>query len=124
MNEDRIAGTAKDFAGKTERAFGDATGNPETQAGGRVREAAGKAQNLYGQARDAVQDAADTATGYARDIYNNQGDALRDGSEALAKKVRDNPLGSLVTAGAIGFALALLLARPARRRQPRWRYDT
>src|SRR5579871_2664137 len=108
MNEDRVAGTAKDFAGKTERAFGDATGNP---------------QNLYGQARDAVQDAADTATDYARDIYNNQGDALRDGSEALAKKVRDNPLGSLVTAGAIGFALALLLARPARRRSPRWRYD-
>jgi len=121
MNEDRIAGTARDFAGKTENAFGKATGDAESQASGRAGEMAGKAQNLYGQAKDAVQDAADTAAGYAKDIYNNRGEALRDGSDALAKKVRENPLGSLVTAGAIGFALALLLARPARRRQPRWR---
>lgn len=120
MNEDRVTGTAEELAGKAEGAFGDATGNPETQLGGRAREAAGKAQNLYGQARDAARDAADTATGYAKDIYNS--DAIRDRSEALAKKVQDNPLGSIVTAGAIGFALALWMTRPSRRRQPRWRY--
>ena len=122
MNEDRIAGTAKNFAGKAESTFGDVTGNPETQVGGRAREMAGKAQNLYGQAKDAVQDAADKATDYARDMYNNRGDAIRDGQDALARKVQDNPIGSIVTAGAIGFALALLLARPARRRPQRWRY--
>jgi uncharacterized protein YjbJ (UPF0337 family) len=122
MNEDRIAGTAKDFAGKTENAFGKATGDAESQASGRAREMAGKAQNLYGQAKDAVQDAADTASDYAKDIYNNRGDAIREGQDALAKKIHDNPIGSLVTAGAIGFALALLLARPARRRQPRGRF--
>ena len=122
MNEDRIAGAAKDFAGKAENAFGNATGDKETQASGRFREAAGKAQNLYGQAKDAVQDATDKASDYARDMYNNRGDAIREGQDALARKVQDNPIGSLVTAGAIGFALALLLARPPRRRQPRWRY--
>jgi uncharacterized protein YjbJ (UPF0337 family) len=121
MNEDRIAGTAKDFAGKTENAFGKAAGDAETQASGRAREMAGKAQNLYGQAKDAVQDAADTATDYAKDMYNHRGDAIREGQDALARKVHDNPIGSLVTAGAIGFALALLLARPARR-PPRGRY--
>jgi uncharacterized protein YjbJ (UPF0337 family) len=121
MNEDRIAGTAKDFAGKTENAFGKAAGDAESQVSGRAREMAGKAQNLYGQAKDAVQDAADTATDYAKDIYNNRGDAIREGQDALIKKVHDNPIGSLVTAGAIGFALALLLARPARRR-PRGRF--
>lgn len=120
MNEDRMTGTAEDLAGKTEKTFGDMTGNTETKVGGRVREAAGKAQNLYGQAKDAALDAADTASGYARDFYNS--DAVRDGSEALAKKVQDNPLGSIVTAGAIGFALALWMTRPTRRRQPRWRY--
>jgi uncharacterized protein YjbJ (UPF0337 family) len=120
MNEDRVTGTAEDLAGKAEGAFGDVTGNPETQLGGRAREAAGKAQNLYGQAKDAARDAADAATGYAKDIYNS--DAVRDGSEALAKKIQDNPLGSIVTAGAIGFALALWMSRPSRRRQPRWRY--
>ena len=120
MNEDRIAGTAKDFAGKAENAFGNATGDRESQASGRAREMAGKAQNLYGQAKDAGQDAADKATDYAKDMYNS--DAIRDGQDALARKVQDNPIGSLVTAGAIGFALALLLSRPARRRQPRSRY--
>jgi len=122
MNEDRIAGSAKDFAGQAESAFGGVTGDTGTQASGRARETVGKAQNLYGQAKDAARDAADTAAGYARDIYNNRGDALRDGSEALARKIRENPIGSLVTAGAIGFALALLMTRPPRRRQPRWRY--
>ena len=120
MNEDRIAGTAKDFAGKAENAFGNATGDRESQASGRAREMAGKAQNLYGQAKDAVQDAADKASDYAKDMYNS--DAIRDGQDALARKVQDNPIGSIVTAGAIGFALALLLARPARRRPQRWRY--
>jgi uncharacterized protein YjbJ (UPF0337 family) len=120
MNEDRIAGAAKDFAGRTESAFGDVTGDTETQAKGRVREMAGKAQNAYGQAKDAARDAADAASGYAKDIYNS--DTVRDGTEAIAQRVRDNPLGSLVTAGAIGFALALFMTRPARRRQPRWRY--
>jgi uncharacterized protein YjbJ (UPF0337 family) len=122
MNEDRIAGTAKDFAGKTEAAFGDMTGDAASKATGHAREMAGKAQNLYGQAKDAARDAADTATGYAKDFYNNRGEAFREGSEALAQRVHDNPIASLVTAGAIGFALALLMTRPSRRRpQPRWR---
>jgi uncharacterized protein YjbJ (UPF0337 family) len=122
MNEDRIAGSAKDFAGKTENAFGNVAGDAETQAKGRAHEMAGKVQDLYGQAKDAARDAAGTAADYAKDAYNNRGDALRDGSEALARKVRENPLGSLVTAGAIGFALALFMTRPARRHQPRSRF--
>jgi hypothetical protein len=36
--------------------------------------------------------------------------------------VQDNPLSSLLIAGGIGFALALLMARPPRRPPPRWRY--
>jgi uncharacterized protein YjbJ (UPF0337 family) len=119
MNEDRIAGSAKDFAGKTESAFGEVAGDTEAQAKGRAREMAGKAQNIYGQAKDAARDAADAAAGYAKDAYNS--DAVRDGSQALAQKVQDNPIGSLLTAGAIGFALALFMTRTPRRRQPRWR---
>jgi hypothetical protein len=36
--------------------------------------------------------------------------------------VRDNPLGALLVAGGIGFALALLMTRPPRRPPQRWRY--
>ncbi|MGY4498542.1 uncharacterized protein YjbJ (UPF0337 family) [Bradyrhizobium sp. GM24.11] len=122
MDNDRIVGTAKEFAGRAEGAVGDLAGDAQTQASGKAREAAGTVQNLYGQAKDAVRDAADTATSYAKDAYENSGDTLRDGSQALSKKVQDNPLGALVVAGGIGFALALLMSRPARRPPPRWRY--
>jgi uncharacterized protein YjbJ (UPF0337 family) len=40
---------------------GDMAGDADTQAAGRVREAAGKVQNLYGQAKDAARDAVDDA---------------------------------------------------------------
>jgi uncharacterized protein YjbJ (UPF0337 family) len=122
MDKDRIAGSAKDFAGKVEGAVGAAAGDANTQAAGRVREAAGTVQNLYGQAKDAAREATDAAVGYAKDAYDNSGDTFRDGSQAMAKKVQDNPLGALLVAGGVGFALALMLTRPPRRPPPRWRY--
>jgi uncharacterized protein YjbJ (UPF0337 family) len=122
MDKDRIAGSANDFAGKVEGAVGDAAGNAQTQAAGRAREAAGTVQNLYGQAKDAARDATDAAVGYAKDAYENSGETVLDGSQAVAKTVRDNPLGALLIAGGIGFALALLMTRPPRRPPPRWRY--
>jgi uncharacterized protein YjbJ (UPF0337 family) len=122
MDKDRIAGTAKEFGGRVEGAAGDIVGDAKTQASGRAREAAGTVQNLYGQAKDAASDAADAAVGLARDAYANSGDTFRDSSEAVAKKVQDNPLGALLVAGGIGFALALLMSRPARRPPSRWRY--
>lgn len=120
MDKDRIAGAAKDFAGKAEGAVGSLTGDAKTQAEGRAREAAGTVQNLYGQAKDAVSDAADTAVNYAKDALGS--DTLRGGQEAVVKTVQDNPLGALLVAGGIGFALALMMTRPPRRPPPRWRY--
>ena len=122
MDKDRIAGAAKDFAGKAESAVGGLTGDAKTQAEGRAREAAGTVQNLYGQAKDAAGDVADAAVNYARDAFDNSGDTLRGGQKAVAKSVQDNPLGALLVAGGIGFALALLMTRQPRRPPPRWRY--
>lgn len=117
MDKDRIAGAAKDAAGKVEGAFGDLTGDAQREASGHAREAAGTVQNLYGQAKDAVKDAADTATGYAKDALDS--DMYRDGTRAVSSTVKENPLGALLIAGGIGFALAMLLSRPPRR--SRWR---
>jgi uncharacterized protein YjbJ (UPF0337 family) len=122
MDKDRIAGSAKDIAGKVESAAGDVAGNANAQASGRAREAAGTVQNLYGQAKDAARDVSDAAVSYAKDAYDNSGDTFRDGSQAVAKKVQDNPLGALLIAGGIGFALAMLMTRPPRRPPQRWRY--
>jgi uncharacterized protein YjbJ (UPF0337 family) len=122
MDTDRITGSAKEYAGRVEGAVGEMAGDAKTQASGRAREAAGTVQNLYGQAKDAARDAADTAANYAKDAYDASGDTFRDGSQALAKRVQDNPLGALLVAGGIGLALGLLMSRPARRPPPRWRY--
>lgn len=122
MDKDRIVGSAKEFAGRVEGAVGDITEDAKTQASGRAREAAGSVQDLYGQAKDAAREAGETAAAYAKDAYESGGETLRDGSQALAKRVHDNPLGALLIAGGIGFALALLMSRPARRPPPRWRY--
>ncbi len=122
MDNDRIAGSAKDFAGKVEGAAGDITGDAKTQATGRAREAAGTVQNLYGQAKDVARDATDAAVNYAKDAYDNRGDTLRGGQHAVARTVQENPLGALLVAGGIGFALALLMTRPPRRPPLRWRY--
>jgi uncharacterized protein YjbJ (UPF0337 family) len=122
MDKDRIAGSAKDFAGKVESTVGGLTGDAKTQAEGRAREAAGTVQNLYGQAKDAASDVADAAVSYAKDAYDNSGDTFRGGQKAVAKSVQDNPLGALLVAGGIGFALALLMTRPPHRTPPRWRY--
>ena len=122
MDKDRIAGTAKDFAGRVEGAAGEMAGDASTQAAGRAREASGAVQNLYGQAKDAAREATDAAAGYAKDALGNSGETFRDGSQAVAKKVQENPLGALLVAGGIGFALALLMTRPPRRPPQRWRY--
>ena len=119
MDKDRIEGSVRNFAGKAEAGIGDVVGDARTQASGRAREAAGAAQDLYGQAKDAARRATDAATGY---VHDRGGDRLLNGSQVLGQKVQENPLGSLMMAGAIGFALALFMTRPARRPPPRWRY--
>ena len=120
MDKDRFAGAAKDAAGKVEGAVGNLTGDAKTEASGRAREAAGTVQNLYGQAKDAVRDVSDAAVSYAKDAVDS--DVYRDGTQAVKKQVADNPLGALLVAGGIGFALAMLLTRPAPRRTNRWGY--
>ncbi|MBR0691770.1 CsbD family protein [Bradyrhizobium lablabi] len=122
MDKDRIYGSAKEFGGKVEGAAGDLTGDAKTQASGRVREAAGAMQDLYGQAKDVTRDATDAAVNYAKDAYEHRGETIRSGQKAMAQAVQENPLGSLLIAGGIGFALALLMTRQPRRPPPRWRY--
>ncbi|MGY4346241.1 uncharacterized protein YjbJ (UPF0337 family) [Bradyrhizobium sp. GM7.3] len=83
MDKDRIVGSAKEFAGRAEGAIGDLASDTQTQASGKAREAAGSVQNLYGQAKDAVRDATDTAASYAKDAYDKPAETLRDGSQAI-----------------------------------------
>jgi uncharacterized protein YjbJ (UPF0337 family) len=57
MNDDRVIGTAKNLGGKAQEAFGHVTGDTKSQVEGVINQAAGAAQDLYGQAMasDAAQ---------------------------------------------------------------------
>ena len=74
MDENRIAGTAKNLGGKAEESIGRVTGDAKTQAEGIVNQESGAAQDLYGQARDTVADAAgatrDTASSFEKALRN------------------------------------------------------
>ena len=61
MDENRVAGTARNIGGKAQEAYGRATGDAATTAEGAVNQIKGTAENLYGQARDSASDMADTA---------------------------------------------------------------
>jgi uncharacterized protein YjbJ (UPF0337 family) len=58
MDGDRIEGTARNLSGKIEEGFGRATGDVKSQTEGKMKQAAGAAQDLYGQARETAGDAA------------------------------------------------------------------
>src|SRR5687768_11233379 len=59
MNKDQVKGTAKDVAGKIQEAAGKATGSKEHEAKGVGKQVAGTTQKKYGDAKEAVKDAAD-----------------------------------------------------------------
>jgi uncharacterized protein YjbJ (UPF0337 family) len=61
MDENRVAGTVKNLGGKVEEDLGRATGNNGVKAEGLMNQVAGVTQDLYGQARDSVADAAGAA---------------------------------------------------------------
>jgi uncharacterized protein YjbJ (UPF0337 family) len=94
MDENRIAGTARNVGGKVEENLGRVTGDAKTQTEGLVNQAAGAAQDLYGQARDGAADAAGAA---------------RDNAAALEKWLRrtieTQPYTTAIVAVGIGWLL-------------------
>ena len=79
MDENRIAGTAKNVGGKVQESFGRVTGDAETEAMGIANQVSGTAQDLYGQARDnasemagAVRNGASSLETTLRNFIENQ----------------------------------------------------
>ena len=58
MDEDRLYGTARNLGRKVEEGIGQATGDVKTQIRGKLDQATGTAQDLYGQTADAARDTA------------------------------------------------------------------
>jgi len=89
MDENRVEGTVKEFAGKAQGAAGDLLGDSKTSAEGSVREAAGQAQQAYGQAAD----------------------QLRGLTEELTDRIHETPLLAVLGAVGLGYLIGRLSAR-------------
>jgi uncharacterized protein YjbJ (UPF0337 family) len=72
MNEDRIAGTARNLGGKAEEGVGRVTGDVKTQVQGKLDQAAGAAQVLYGQTAEAARDSVTTLDKLLRNAIETQ----------------------------------------------------
>ena len=94
MSDDRIEGVARQGLGRVQDAAGGLVGSDRTQLKGKLNEAAGSAQDAYGQIKGQATEALGQARDQAQDVY-----------EQVESYVREQPL----TAVAIGAGLGLLL---------------
>lgn len=96
MDENRISGTARNMGGKLQEGVGRVTGDTRTQAEGVANQVTGAAQDLYGQAREGISGAAETA-----------GDTAASFEKLLRNTIETQPY----TAAAVALGLGWLLGR-------------
>ena len=99
MDENRIAGSAKNLGGQFQEELGRVTGDTATQVRGAANRVRGAAQDLYGQARDAGSELAGAAA---------------DQASSLETRLRNFIEVQPYTAVAIAAALGWLLGRTNR----------
>jgi uncharacterized protein YjbJ (UPF0337 family) len=114
MNEDRVAGSVRNIGGRMQEGIGKTTGDIQTEAKGFMNQAAGAAEDAYGQAVDMAKEGAQKV----RDVAVEGHDFLKDFME-------DNPH----TTAAIAFAIGIFIGYAAHRlpkdvahRRPERRY--
>jgi uncharacterized protein YjbJ (UPF0337 family) len=72
MDEDRLYGTARNLGGKVEEGVGRVAGDKKTQIQGKFDQAAGAAEDLYGQTADAARDTAANLDKWLRTTIETQ----------------------------------------------------
>jgi uncharacterized protein YjbJ (UPF0337 family) len=72
MDENRLEGTTRNLGGKIQEGIGRATGDTKTKAEGLVNQAAGTAQDLYGQTADAARQTATALDAWLLDSIETQ----------------------------------------------------
>jgi uncharacterized protein YjbJ (UPF0337 family) len=92
MDENRVAGTAKQYGGKFEETVGRATGDAKSQVQGVMRQAEGAIQDMYGKAVDTA--------GETVDAVKKQASSLED---TLRHMIEEKPYTSVAIALGIGW---------------------
>jgi uncharacterized protein YjbJ (UPF0337 family) len=100
MNEDRLAGTAKNLGGKVEAGLGRATGDAKTQLQGEATQLEGTLQDLYGQAKDTAADTLEAAR-----------EAAGQADDFLRTTIEQRPYTTAAVCLAVGFFIGSLVRR-------------
>jgi uncharacterized protein YjbJ (UPF0337 family) len=72
MDQNQLSGTAKNLGGKVQEGVGRATGDAGMQARGRMKQAEGSMQDLYGQAKESAIEGADSIEDSLRHYIENK----------------------------------------------------
>jgi uncharacterized protein YjbJ (UPF0337 family) len=72
MDENRLEGTARNVGGKVQEGVGRATGDVKTKTEGVMNQAAGAAQDLYGQTADVARRTATTLDDWLRNTIETR----------------------------------------------------
>ena len=99
MSGDRIEGAVREGVGRVQDGLGGFAGDPETQARGKLNQAAGAAQNAFGKVQDVAGDLYADAADRAQDLYGE-----------LEELVKDRPLVAVGAGVIAGLVLGALLS--------------
>jgi uncharacterized protein YjbJ (UPF0337 family) len=72
MDENQAYGTARNLGGKVQEGVGSVTGDTKLRVEGLANQAAGAAQDLYGQAADTARDSAASLDKWLRNTIETQ----------------------------------------------------
>jgi uncharacterized protein YjbJ (UPF0337 family) len=72
MDENQVEGTARKYGGRVQEGVGSISGDAKTRVEGAVNEAAGTAQQLYGQTADAARQTVTTLDTWLRNAIETQ----------------------------------------------------
>lgn len=94
MDENRMAGTARNLGGKVEEGFGKVVGDTTRELKGKADQAVGAAQDLYGQAKDTASQAVDAAKQGASEV-----------EDYVRKTIEERPYTVVAAALAVGWVI-------------------
>ena len=72
MDENRLEGTVRNVGGKVQEGVGRTTGDTKSRVEGAMNQAAGTAQDLYGQSADVARQTANTLDAWLRNTIETQ----------------------------------------------------
>ena len=109
MNQDEVEGGVRYVKGKIERNVGDVASSTSWQADGIVDQVAGGAQNLYGRAKDHVEDLIDDAPTMLHEAGERARHVARRSRDMADERMKQNPWALAAVVGVVGYAVSWLI---------------